>query len=274
MKKHSARFGQVGLADKHIFLIIFLVAIAAGVGLWLGSQVSRSTVPAPSTPAAGLNPHAYKSLLVYPAAKLIAPFNLKNSDGTNFTLAQLQGHWSLLSFGFTTCPDICPTTLTELNAVFGILKLPSFQAAAAQVVFVSIDPERDTLESLASYVGHYNPAFIAATGDIPALTALTTNVGAVFEKEPNGPGTQDYTMAHTASIFLINPQGQLAAIARPVAQSMFDWPQLRNDIPAFINSESINGESINSESINSESINSEIQGGEVRGGQQNQQGQP
>ena len=147
MKKYPSGTSQVGLADKHVFLIIFLVAIAAGVGLWLGSQVSRSNATA-SMPAVdtALNPHAYKSLLIYPKAKTIAPFNLKKSDGSDFTLAQLQGHWSLLSFGFTTCPDICPTTLTELGAVFGILKLPSYQSAAAQVVFVSIDPQRDTPE--------------------------------------------------------------------------------------------------------------------------------
>ena len=235
MKKYPAGLSQVGLADKHVFLIIFLVAIAAGLGLWLGSRVQISSATA-SNADAGIDPHAYKGLLVYPAAKTISSFNLKNSGGTDFTLAQLQGHWSLLSFGFTSCPDICPTTLTELNAVLGILKLPSYQAAAAQVVFVSIDPERDTPENLDGYVKHYNPAFIAATGDIPALTAFATNLGAVFEKEANGTGPQDYTMAHTASIFLINPQGQLAAIARPLAQSMFDWPQLRSDIPAFIDS--------------------------------------
>ena len=244
MKKYPAGLSQVGLADKHVFLIIFLVAIAAGFGLWLGSQMlpgkrpTSSNAQATATPPDNrVDPHAYKSLLVYPAAKTIAPFSLKNSDGSEFTLAQLQGHWTLLSFGFTSCPDICPTTLTELSAVFGILKLPSYQAAAAQVVFVSIDPERDTPESLSGYVAHYNPAFMTTTGDIPALTAFATNLGAVFEKEANGPGAQDYTMAHTASIFLINPQAQLAAIARPVAQSMFDWPQLRNDIPAFIASE-------------------------------------
>ena len=239
MKIYPAGTRQVGLADKHVFLIIFLVAIAAGLGLWLGSQVPTSTgaqVPA-ATADASVDPHAYKSLLVYPAAKAILPFSLKKIDGTEFTLAQLQGHWTLLSFGFTSCPDVCPTTLTELSAVYGILKLPSLQAAAAQIVFVSIDPERDTPENLASYVTHYNPAFIAATGDVPSLTAFATNLGAVFEKQANGPGAQDYTMAHTASIFLINPQGQLAAIARPAEQSLFDWPQLRNDVPAFLSSQ-------------------------------------
>jgi protein SCO1/2 len=239
MKKYPAGMCQVGLADKHVFLIIFLVAIAAGLGLWLGAQTTTPVSPGAITAPAGnanFDPRAYKSLLVYPAPKTIAPFSLKNSDGSEFSLAQLQGHWTLLSFGFTTCPDICPTTLTELNAVFGILKLPSLEASAAQIVFISIDPERDTPSSLNSYVKYYNPAFIGATGDIPALTDFATNLGAVFEKEATGPGAQDYTMAHTASIFLINPQGQLAALARPVEQSLFDWPQLRNDVPAFLTS--------------------------------------
>jgi protein SCO1 len=241
VSQHIWRSKQAGLADRQIFLIIFLLAVAAAFGLWLGQRVfiggddaHMSAIPESTHATRAFDPHSFKSLLVYPAAKVIAPFNLTRSDGTSFGLPQLQGRWTLLSFGFTSCPDICPTTLTELGAVLGILKLPSLSASRAQIAFVSIDPERDTPEILDSYVVHYHSEFIAATGSLPALTGFATNLGAVFEKDSNGPGAQDYTMAHTASIFLINPQGQLAAIARPLEQSVFDWPQLRADIPAYL----------------------------------------
>jgi protein SCO1 len=226
---------QAGLADKHIFLIIFLVAIAAGLGLWLGGRVSApSKVP---TAAATIDPRAFKSLLVYPNAKTIPPFRLQNVDGNEFTEAQLQGHWSLLSFGFTSCPDVCPTLLTEIKPV-----LAKITGSKPRMVFVSIDPERDTPAVLKDYVQHFDASFQAATGDIPSLTQFAAHLGALFEKEANGSGPMDYTMAHTATIFLINPQGQLAAIARPLEQSRFDWTQLQQDIPAFLAMNAMAGE--------------------------------
>jgi protein SCO1 len=217
---------QAGLADKHIFLIIFLVAIAAGLGLWLGGRVSTSTAPNAAT---AFDPRAFKSLLVYPNPKILAPFRLQNVDGSEFTDAQLQGHWSLLSFGFTTCPDVCPTLLTEIKPVLSKIADPK-----PRMVFVSIDPERDTAGVLKDYVQHFDPTFLGITGDLSGLTAFAANLGALFEKEATGSGAMDYTMAHTATIFLINPQGQLAAIARPLEQSRFDWAQLAQDIPAFL----------------------------------------
>jgi protein SCO1 len=233
---------QAGLADKHIFLIIFLIAIAAGLGLWLGGRVSVSTSPQASAPTNSANntnidPRAYKSLLVYPNPKIIAPFRLQNVDGSEFTEAQLQGQWSLLSFGFTSCPDVCPTLLTEIKPVLTKIAEPK-----PHMVFVSIDPERDTPAVLKDYVQHFDATFIGATGDIPNLTQFAASLGALFEKEATGTGAMDYTMAHTATIFLINPQGQLAAIARPQEQSRFDWAQLGQDIPAFLAANAITGD--------------------------------
>ena len=212
MRKH-----QNGLADKHIFLAIFAVAVLIGAAMWWQTQ---------ARPA---NTKTYASLVVYPRPKIIEPFQLQDPAGRRFTNAELQGRWTAISFGFTTCPDICPTTLTELPAVFG-----SSLDTQVQVYFVSIDPERDTPSILQDYVQHFDPRFRAATADVETLTKFSANLGAVFEKQSNGTGAMDYTMAHSATIYLINPNGQLAAMARPAQQSEFNWPQLRRDVPAFL----------------------------------------
>lgn len=213
------RTHQSGLADKHIFLLIFVLAALIGAAMWWQSR-----------PAAA---PGYATLVVYPRPKIIDAFSLQTPDGGHFTNADLTGRWTAVTFGFATCPDICPTTLTELPAVFGATLDQN-----AQVYFVSIDPERDTLPILKDYVAHFDPRFHAATSDVDALTRFAANLGAVFEKQPSGNGPMDYTMAHSATIFLINPLGQLAAMARPVQQSEFDWAGLRRDVPAFLASQS------------------------------------
>lgn len=206
---------QSGLADKQIFLLIFVFAALIGAALWWQARPNL--------------PGGYSSLVVYPRAKIIEPFSLITPSGEPFTNAKLQGRWTALSFGFATCPDICPTTLTELPLVFG-----SLLDNDVQVYFVSIDPERDTLPILKDYVQHFDPRFQAATADVETLTRFAANLGAVFEKQSTGAGPTDYTMAHSATIFLINPSGQLAAMARPAQQSEFDWPALRRDVPVFL----------------------------------------
>jgi protein SCO1 len=227
---------NAGMADKHIFLLIFLVAVAAGAGLWLGGRVMTPSVSLaetqPGAPPNTIAPYAFKSLLVYPQPKIVPAFALTQPSGAAFDAASLTGHWTLLSFGFTTCPDVCPTTLTELNGVVAAIKQAALPAPT--VAFISIDPERDSAELLGPYVQHYGSTFVAATADVATLTSFAASLGAVFEKVQQGTGAMDYTMAHTATIFLINPRGEIAALARPTQQSTFDWPQLRSDVPAFL----------------------------------------
>lgn len=212
MRKH-----QYGLADKHIFLLIFALAVLIGAALWWRTQSGPAMTK------------SYASLVVYPQPKIIEPFTLQDAVGVPFTNADLSGRWTAISFGFATCPDICPTTLSELPAVFG-----STLDQSVRVYFVSIDPERDTPAILQDYVQHFDPRFHAATSDVETLTRFAANLGAVFEKQSTGDGAMDYTMAHSATIFLINPDGHLAAMARPAQQSEFDWPALRRDVPAYL----------------------------------------
>jgi protein SCO1 len=219
MRTHS----QHGLADKALFLIIFAVAIAAGLGLWLGQRLFANKPPAMHNA-----PREYASMLVYPTPKAIAPFALQMTDGSAFNVDALKGRYTLLSFGFTTCPDICPTTLTGLKQVNTAVP----EALRPRIMLVSIDPERDTPAKLAEYLQFFDPSFVGATGDIGSLTSFAANLGAVFEKEPAEPGqaADAYMMAHTTSLFLIGPDGHLLAMIR----QPFEWRQISRDLSVFL----------------------------------------
>lgn len=146
--------------------------------------------------------------------KTIAAFALNGSDGRPFTDADLRGHWTLVFAGYTYCPDVCPTTLTEMKALRAKL---GAEAARLRVLFVSIDPERDTPEKLAKYVHYFSPDFEAATAAPTVLENLGRDLGFVFTKVPGG--TPDaYLMDHSASLILIDPAARVAGYFSPPFQ--------------------------------------------------------
>ena len=202
MHTHSTRHAGNSLA---LWLAGLALIIA---GALLSQYLFFSTPPAPtlSQGTTRLEP-----------ARVLQDFTLTDHQGRPFTLAQMQGHWTFLFFGYTHCPDICPTTLTTLNAVarkIAALPNPSPAAPTPQYVFVSIDPERDTPELLAKFVPYFNPDFIGATGTADAIAALTKQLSVLYLKvESQDP--QGYLMDHSAALLLIDPQGRLHALMSP-----------------------------------------------------------
>lgn len=156
--------------------------------------------------------------LLYPEPKPLPEFQLQRTDGTPLSRRDWTGQWRLVFFGFTHCPDVCPTTLSTLKAAIGQLLTERPQAAVA-VSFVSVDPARDAPEQLGNYVHYFNPAFEAATGSDEQLLALTRALGVLYSQSPTGPGPMDYTIDHTASILIIDPEGRLAGLMRPPHQT-------------------------------------------------------
>jgi len=137
----------------------------------------------------------------------ISRFDLVDHMENRVSNESLEGRWSLLFFGFTYCPDICPTTLSVLNEAVNKLENPP------QVIMVSVDPERDTPEVLANYVPRFNPAFRGYTGEFDDIVRLATQVNIAFGKVP-GPELGTYTVEHSASIVVVNPRGQYAGFMR------------------------------------------------------------
>lgn len=133
----------------------------------------------------------------------IGEFSLLDHNGKPFTPERLEGQWTLMFFGFTYCPDVCPTTMSFLNEFMG--QLEGTEVEDTQVVMVSVDPARDTPEQLAQYVPYFNPDFVGVTGDFLDLHRFATALNTPFRKVP-GQG-EDYLVDHSANVVLINPRG-------------------------------------------------------------------
>lgn len=142
--------------------------------------------------------------------KDIRQFSLDSSRLSPFTNQDLLGQWTIVVFGYTYCPDVCPTTLARLKGVYGQLKA----IAPMQVVFVSADPLRDDIARLTQYINYFEPEFIAVTANhdklFPFAQSLLLPYGIIAIK-PN----DDYAVSHSASIALINPQGKLVGQFKP-----------------------------------------------------------
>ena len=136
--------------------------------------------------------------------------SLTGHDGKARTLADFRGKAVVLFFGYTHCPDICPTTLAD---VAGVMKKLGKDAARVQVLFVTLDPERDTPEVLAKYVPAFDPAFLGLIGDAAATQRAAKEFRIFYEKRPgNAPGA--YTVDHSGQSYVIDPQGRLRLFVR------------------------------------------------------------
>jgi len=191
-------------------VIILVVALAAGLGLLAGRHLfSTGATPPPEL----------ATVRLLPQPREIPSFDLAQSDGSRLQPSDLQGHWTVVFLGFTHCPDVCPTTLAELAMAQKQWEgLP--EATRPRVLFVSVDPERDSADGAGRYAHHFHPDTLAATGDIPALEAFATSLGMVFVKvdPPEGAPANQYSVDHSATLVVMDPQGRMAGLLRPPLQ--------------------------------------------------------
>ncbi|TVZ41764.1 protein SCO1/2 [Alteromonadaceae bacterium 2753L.S.0a.02] len=148
--------------------------------------------------------------IVFENPRIIKDFKLTTHTGESFTRENLKGKWTIMFFGFTHCPDICPTTLSKLAQVYK--QLDGDIAKQTQVVLVSVDPARDTPEKLAEYVTFFHKDFIGVSGDFLQTMQLTQNLNVAFQKVVQG---DDYTVDHTGNLIVINPKGDYHAFIKP-----------------------------------------------------------
>lgn len=141
------------------------------------------------------------------AATIGGPFELTGTDGKRFQSSTLAGKPYAVFFGFTHCPDICPTTLLEMT---NHLKALGDRADQLNVLFISVDPEKDTPEHLKLYLSAFDPRIIGLTGTKEEVAAVAKSYRAFYEKVPNKDGS-DYTMNHTASVYLMDKNGRLVS---------------------------------------------------------------
>jgi protein SCO1/2 len=172
---------------------IVLVSAAFLVGLLLCFSVVLLVSGRVSPPA------------VSQAASIGGPFRLTNQNGGITTEQDLKGHPFLVFFGFTHCPEVCPTTLFEVSE---ILRKLGPDADRVRVLFVTIDPERDTVTALKDYLSSFDPHMLGLTGDADAIAAIAKAYRVYYKKVPLDQG---YTMDHTAIVYLMDKEGRFVS---------------------------------------------------------------
>lgn len=194
------RSSRAGLGWHWLLAIGGLLSLL-GVALIIG--IFRTEPAAPGAPS---------GVTEYHDAVPLPEFALRGPRGA-FSNTHLTGRWSFVFFGYTQCPDVCPTALTLMKDVRAILGTAP-TAPPFQVVFVSVDPRRDTDELLQQYLAAFDPSFIGITGDDDALLPLAKTLG-VYYRRNDGTDVQRYTVDHSATIFLVNPRGRMVAVFSP-----------------------------------------------------------
>ncbi|HEY5645487.1 MAG TPA: SCO family protein [Pseudomonadales bacterium] len=177
-----------------------LVFIAVVVGLFVHTVMR--------TPVLSEEQLREQGVFILPRPREITAFELATHSGEPFTLESVAGHWTFVFFGFTNCPDVCPTTM----AVMGQARRALGDGEAFQGVLVSVDPERDDAQTLAAYTTAFAPDFMGVRGDREQTAAFAAQVNVAFAKMPvlDAQGESDpdaYQVDHTANIVIINPRG-------------------------------------------------------------------
>lgn len=190
---------------KKIF-IAFAITVLFGAGLWLGMVQQRGER------LEILMQDQVVTVLKTP--KPLTEFSLQDQDREKFGLSQLQGKWSLLFFGYTNCPDICPTTLSTLNQLHKELAKNAKGTEDVQFVFVSVDPGRDNSDKLKHYVKYFNKEFIGVTGENNEIARLAGQLGAHYEVLDKSGG-KNYGVNHTAAVFLVDKKGRFFGLMSP-----------------------------------------------------------
>jgi protein SCO1/2 len=209
------RIKSIGLAA-----LVAIVAIAAGMLL------SRTLLHRAGGPTLA------KATLLEPSRPL-PPMAFVDEQGQPFGPERLRGHWSILFFGFTHCPDVCPMTLALLAQVEkNLTDLPAEQRP--QITLVSVDPKRDTPEQLAKYVKSFSPTFTGITGQQEAVHEFALKMGVPVAISPLPGG--NYTVDHSAAIFIVDPNGALRALSSTPHTVPLIAEDYRSIVAAFPNS--------------------------------------
>ena len=139
------------------------------------------------------------------AVTIGGPFTLSTTDGTTVTDQTYRGRWLLVYFGYTFCPNSCPTTLLEVARALEKLGLDAVQV---QPLFITVDPQRDTPKVMQQYTQSFDPRIVGLTGTPPQIAAAAREYGAYYVRYGTGPGADDYVMDHSTYLYVIDPRGK------------------------------------------------------------------
>lgn len=186
---------------RRTLFVVILGILATAAGIWSATIILDRRVNLQELEATR-----------FPVARQLAPFRLTDHNNQVFDESTLLNRWSFLFFGYTHCPDVCPTTLSVLNSVAKRLQDVD---ADIRFIFVSVDPERDTPEQLARFVTYFNGDFIGLTGSKQQIDQFTRELGVMHMRVAAEENASGYLVDHTASVFLIDPDGRYHAVFSP-----------------------------------------------------------
>lgn len=197
------------LKNQHLWLPIMLVMV-----VWI---------------SAGCSSYEYKGFPLDPP--LSAPdFELMADNGQPFRLSESDSDITLVFFGYTFCPDVCPTTMADVKQA--LAQLEPAQRERVQVIFISADPERDTPEKLAKYLDAFNPEFMGLTDDMEKVQEVMKPFGAFAEKEAVEDSAAGYLVSHTARLYLLDTEKREILLTYPFG---FGPEELASDLSYLLN---------------------------------------
>lgn len=195
-----------GISSKQLIVMIVVGIFSIAMGIWMSQKIQLAD-----------NDHSIPSGLdatVLPNARILNDFSLSEDNNQKFNLAALKGHWSFLFFGYTNCPDVCPITLKVMQQVWKTLPTKINEKGHPRLYFVSVDPDRDSLEKLKKYVDFFNPEFTGVTGKLDEIDKLTKQIGILYGYEDKD-SDNNYTVNHSAQLILFDPQARMRAVFSP-----------------------------------------------------------
>lgn len=197
------------MKSKLIMVIAAVAALAAGYWLSTVSQQSKED----ELREAREKYSPIQGSVLSPPRKIAFPALYKD-DGSTLSKSDFQGHWSLIFFGYMSCPDICPVTM---GVTARAKQLASEEGRGfPDVYFISVDPERDKVESLADYVQYFDKEFVGITGEAKLIKALTLQMSVVYMKmKQEGGDSENYLVDHSSALLLLNPEAELVAFMNP-----------------------------------------------------------
>lgn len=204
--------------QKPLIIALALATFVAGIALGIANRQQPAVMQAGT---------------VLTPPRDITPFSLQSAAETSFDNNALAGRWTLVFFGFTNCPDICPATLQLLSTAREALRAEDASLALPDILLISVDPQRDSAEALARYAAYFGDAVIGATGSDDEIASLAADLGIVYARVPMG-NDGGYTMDHSGTVLLIDPEVRLRAVFSPPLSST----AIANDLRIIIESSS------------------------------------
>ena len=203
--------------QKTVFILVALVALI--MGLTVNKVLSGK---GQGDPTALID----AGIILLPQSRQLPTVTMTDQEGQPVLVNELKGKWSVLFFGYTFCPDICPTTLAQLRELNTLL--PEAARNNLQVIFVSVDPNRDTPAQLKTYLGYYNAGFEGLTGDEASLQKLANGVSIPFI--PADTSKENYTVDHSGNLVIVGPDGRQRGFIR----SPLNNQKLLAQLPALL----------------------------------------